>query len=299
MPTELSSFEKVASRVSGVSIVVNLLLAAFKFVAGALGHSGAMISDAVHSSSDVIGSLIVIIGVKVSEKASDEDHPYGHERMENVASLLLAGILAAAGISIGKEALRSIISGVYKTAAVPGMLALVAALVSIAVKEALFWYTWVNARQIRSGALKAEAWHHRSDALSSVGALIGIAGARLGVPVMEPIASCIIAIFIIRVAVRIFREAVDQVVDRSCGSETEDALRATALEQQGVMGVELLHTRMFGNRIYVDLEIAADPDLTLAAAHGIAEQVHDAIERTYPEVKHIMVHVNPAGKNKK
>lgn len=294
MPTELSSFEKVASRVSGVSIVVNLLLAAFKFVAGALGHSGAMISDAVHSSSDVIGSLIVIIGVKVSEKASDEDHPYGHERMENVASLLLAGILAAAGISIGKEALRSVISGVYKTAAVPGMLALVAALVSIAVKEALFWYTWVNARQIRSGALKAEAWHHRSDALSSVGALIGIGGARFGVLVLEPIASIVICLFILKVALDIFREAVDKMVDHACDMETEDALCACAARQEGVVKVDMIRTREFGRRIYVDLEISADGHLTLLEAHDIAQRVHDCIEGEFPDVKHIMVHVNPA-----
>ena len=294
MPTELSSFEKVASRVSGVSIVVNLLLAAFKFVAGALGHSGAMISDAVHSSSDVIGSLIVIIGVKVSEKASDEDHPYGHERMENVASLLLAGILAAAGISIGKEALRSIISGVYKTAAVPGMLALVAALVSIAVKEALFWYTWVNARQIRSGALKAEAWHHRSDALSSVGALIGIGGARFGVLVLEPIANIVICLFILKVALDIFREAVDKMVDHACDMETEDALCACAARQEGVVKVDMIRTREFGRKIYVDLEISADGHLTLLEAHDIAQRVHDCIEGEFPDVKHIMVHVNPA-----
>ena len=280
-----------------VSMVTNMILTTVKLAAGIIAHSGAMISDAVHSASDIFSGLIVLIGVRISTRAPDEKHPYGHERFECVAALLLSGILALVGGTIGVNAVEDIIAGTLPEA--PGILALAAAVVSILTKEALFWYTRGYAKKYRSTALHAEAWHQRSDALSSVGALIGIAGARLGVPVMEPIASCIIAIFIIRVAVRIFREAVDQVVDRSCGSETEDALRATALEQQGVMGVELLHTRMFGNRIYVDLEIAADPDLTLAAAHGIAEQVHDAIERTYPEVKHIMVHVNPAGKNKK
>ena len=292
-------YQKTATKVSAVSMAVNAVLTVFKLAAGLIAHSGAMVSDALHSASDIFSGLIVMIGVRISSKAPDEGHPYGHERFECIAALLLSGILAIVGGSVGLQAVRDIISGRAQEMEAPGLLALLAALVSILVKEGLFWYTRGIARRFRSTALHAEAWHQRSDALSSVGALIGIAGARLGVPVMEPIASCIIAIFIIRVAVRIFREAVDQVVDRSCGSETEDALRATALEQQGVMGVELLHTRMFGNRIYVDLEIAADPDLTLAAAHGIAEQVHDAIERTYPEVKHIMVHVNPAGKNKK
>ena len=291
---ETSHFEKVATRVSTVSIIINLLLAGFKFAAGYLGHSGAMISDAVHSSSDVLGSLIVIVGVKMSEKTSDKDHPYGHERMESVASLILACILAAAGFSIGKEAFLSVFRGSYLTAAAPGVLALIAAIVSIIVKEAMFWYTRINARRIGSSALKAEAWHHRSDALSSVGALIGIGGALLGVKVMEPIASIVICLFILKVAMDIFLEAVDNMVDHACDKETEAAIRICAAKQDGVVSVDILRTREFGRKIYVDLEISADGDLTLYAAHEIAEKVHDTIEETFPEVKHIMVHVNPA-----
>ena len=288
-----AAFERVATRVSTVSIIVNLLLAVFKFTAGVLGHSGAMISDAVHSSSDVIGSLIVIIGVKLSGKTSDKEHPYGHERMESVASLILAGILAAAGFSIGREAFLSVRTCSYLTAAAPGLLALTAAVVSIAVKELLFWYTLANAKKIRSGALKAEAWHHRSDALSSVGALIGIAGARLGLPVMEPVASMVICLFIFKVALDIFREAVDNMVDHACDQETEAAIRSCAAAQEGVLRVDIIRTREFGRKIYVDLEISCDGNLTLKAAHDIAERVHDTIEDSFPEVKHIMVHVNP------
>ena len=210
---------------------------------------------------------------------------------------MVSGVLALVGGTIGVNAVRDIISGRAGEMEAPGMLALAAAAVSIVTKEILFWYTRGYAKRYRSTALHAEAWHQRSDALSSIGALIGIAGARMGVPVMEPIASVIIALFILRVAVRIFKDATDQMVDRSYGEEEENAFRATALEVPGVLGVELLRTRMFGNRVYVDLEIAADPELTLAAAHEIAEQVHDAIEQTYPEVKHIMVHVNPAGEH--
>lgn len=291
---EKNSFEVVATRVSTVSIIINLLLASFKFVAGVLGRSGAMISDAVHSSSDVVGSLIVIVGVRVSEKKSDADHPYGHERMESVASLILAVILALAGLTIGKEALLSITSGAYQTAAIPGLLALIAAAVSIAVKEGMFWYTWMHARQIRSDALKAEAWHHRSDALSSVGALIGIGAARLGVPIMEPIASLVICLFILKVAVDIFREAIDKMVDHACDAETEQAIRDCAEKQTGVVNVDVIRTREFGRKMYVDIEISADGDLTLREAHGIAQRVHDSVEAAFPDVKHIMVHVNPA-----
>ena len=291
---EQNSFKAVATRVSTVSIIINLLLAGFKFIAGVVGHSGAMISDAVHSSSDVVGSLIVIIGVRMSEKASDVDHPYGHERMEDVASLILAGILFVAGLSIGKEALTSILDGSYQTSVSPGLLALVAAIVSIVVKEGMFWYTWLNAKKISSGALKAEAWHHRSDALSSVGALIGIGGALLGVRIMEPIASIIICLFILKVAIDIFREATDRMVDHACDSETEDSIRRCAEEQEGVVKVDMLRTREFGRKIYVDLEISADGSITLRQGHDIAQQVHDKIESTFPNVKHIMVHVNPA-----
>ena len=285
-------FQTAATRVSLVSMITNVILTLLKLAAGLLAHSGAMISDAVHSASDIFSGLIVLLGVKISTKEPDEQHPYGHERYECVAALLLSGILAIVGGAIGIGAIRDIISG--KNAEIPGTLALIAAIVSIVVKESLFWYTRGYAKKYRSTALHAEAWHQRSDALSSIGALIGIAGARMGVPVMEPIASLIIALFILRVAVRIFKDAIDQMVDHSCNEEAEEAFRSTALEQPGVLGVELLRTRMFGNRVYVDLEIAADPNLTLAAAHEIAEDVHDVIEKTFPEVKHIMVHVNPA-----
>lgn len=285
-------FQAAATKVSVVSMATNVVLTIAKFAAGVIAHSGAMISDAVHSASDIFSGLIVLIGVRISSKAPDEKHPYGHERFECVAALLLSGILALVGGTIGVNAVKDIISGRAQEA--PGILALAAAAVSIVTKETLFWYTRGYAKKYRSTALHAEAWHQRSDALSSIGALVGIAGARMGMPVMEPIASFIIALFILRVAVRIFRDAVDQMVDKSASEETEAAFRATALEQPGVRGVELLRTRMFGNRVYVDLEIAVDPELKLSAAHEIAEQVHDAIEQTYPDVKHIMVHVNPA-----
>ena len=285
-------FQAAATKVSVISMATNVILTIAKFAAGVVAHSGAMISDAVHSASDIFSGLIVLIGVRISSKAPDDKHPYGHERFECVAALLLSGILALVGGTIGVNAVKDIIGGRVQEA--PGILALVAAVISIVTKETLFWYTRGYAKKYRSTALHAEAWHQRSDALSSIGALIGIAGARMGVPVMEPIASLIIALFILRVAVRIFRNAIDQMVDHSASEETEAAFRETAMEQPGVQGVELLRTRMFGNRVYVDLEIAADPGLSLAAAHEIAERVHDAIEQTYPDVKHIMVHVNPA-----
>jgi len=288
-----TEFRQIATRVSIVSIIGNLALTVFKFLAGILAHSGAMISDAVHSASDVVSSFIVIIGVRISGHSADRDHPYGHERYECVAALILSMILAMVGIEIGYAAISKIIAG-DSSVTIPGTLALIAAIVSIVGKEAMFWYTRAAAIRIRSTALKAEAWHHRSDALSSIGALIGIAGARMGVPVLEPIASVVICLFIFKVAIDVFRNAIDQMVDHCCDEATETDLRNCVLEQKGVLGVDMLHTRMFGSRIYVDLEIRVDGNLRLTDAHEIAESVHDAIEAGFPQVKHVMVHVNPS-----
>lgn len=286
-------FERVAMRVSTVSIIANAVLTVFKLLAGVLAHSGAMISDAVHSASDVFSTIVVIIGIRISRKASDKDHPYGHERMECVAAIVLATILAATGLGIGYTAVTKIAGGDIASLSAPGVLALVAAVVSIAVKEAMYQYTRINAKRIDSGALMADAWHHRSDALSSVGALIGIAGARMGFPILDPVASLAICFFIEKAAYDIFMDAVDKMVDKACDEETESALKECALAQEGVLGVDLLHTRVFGNMIYVDIEICADGEETLRRAHETAERVHDSIEKNFPKVKHIMVHVNP------
>lgn len=292
MKTE-QEFERVAMRVSTVSIIANAVLTAFKLLAGIIAHSGAMISDAIHSASDVFSTVVVMIGVRISGKASDKDHPYGHERMECVAAIVLATILAATGLGIGYTAVLKIAGGDYESLEVPGVLALIAAIVSIVVKEAMYQYTRVNAKRIDSGALMADAWHHRSDALSSVGALIGIGGARMGFPILDPIASLVICFFIEKAAYEIFMDAVDKMVDKACDEETEGALRDCAAAQEGVLGVDLLHTRVFGNKVYVDIEIRADGNETLYRAHETAERVHDAIEKEFPKVKHIMVHVNP------
>ena len=288
-----SAFEQQAVKVSMVSIVGNSLLTVFKLLAGILSHSGAMISDAVHSASDIFSSIIVIIGVKLAAKSSDKDHPYGHERFECVAAILLAVILLITGIFVGVGAVEQIITPAEKPQ-LPGVLALIAALVSIASKEAMYWYTRFYAKRLDSGALMADAWHHRSDALSSVGALIGIGAARVGFPIFDPIASLVICIFIAKAAYDIFNDAIAKMVDHACSAELEQAIADQAAAQEDVLGVDLIQTRVFGNKIYVDIEIRADGQKSLLEGHQIAQSVHDAIELNFPDVKHIMVHVNPA-----
>lgn len=289
-----ADFQKIANKVSVITIIGNVALAVIKLLAGLIAHSSAMISDAIHSASDVFSTFVVIIGIKMASKKPDKDHPYGHERLECVAAILLAVVLFMTGLGIGMDASRNILQGNYTHLQIPGVLALIAAIVSIVSKEGMYWYTRYYAKKIDSSALMADAWHHRSDAFSSIGALIGIAGARLGFPVMDSIASLVIFVFIVKAAYDIFKDAMDKMVDHSCDAETEKQIYECGMKNENVRGIDLLQTRIFGNKIYVDLEIQIDGSVTLREAHKIAEDVHDDIEQSFPKIKHIMVHVNPA-----
>ena len=289
-----NDFQTIANRVSAITIMENIVLSVIKLAAGIMAHSSAMISDAIHSASDVFSTFIVIIGIKLASKKPDKEHPYGHERLECVAAIILSIVLFITGLGIGIDALKNILNGNYNDLKVPGMLALVAAIVSIISKESMYWYTRYYAKKIDSGALMADAWHHRSDALSSIGALIGIAGARLGFPIMDSVASLMIFVFIVKAAFDIFKDAMDKMVDHSCDTETETQLYDCVMKNKDVLGIDLLQTRIFGNKIYVDVEIQVNALYTLQKAHDIAEAVHDDIEQNFPKVKHIMVHVNPS-----
>ncbi len=285
--------EQVVMRVSRTSILVNILLSVLKLAAGIFSHSSAMVSDAVHSASDVFSTIIVIVGVKLSRKEADKEHPYGHERMECVAAILLAIVLFLTGVGIGSNGLAKILSQETENLVIPGILALVAAVASIVIKEWMFWYTKINAKKINCAALMADAWHHRSDSLSSVGSFVGIFGARLGFPIMDPAASLVICLFILKAAYDIFKDAIDKMVDKACDDKIENQIRINVLRQKGVVRIDRLITREFGNRIYVDVEIAADGKKTLYETHAVAEKIHASIEEQFPNVKHIMVHVNP------
>ena len=254
--------QKMINHLSTVGILGNVILTAFKLLAGIIGHSGAMISDAVHSLSDVFATFIAI--------------------------------LLATGIGIGMSGVKTIIAGDYSHLQAPGTIALVAAIVSILTKEGMFWYTRHYAKILDSAAFMADAWHHRSDAFSSVGSLIGIGGAMFGFPVLDPLASVVICIFILKVAFDIFKDALDKMLDTSCSEEYEEKLADYIRKSRGVERLDLLRTRMFGNKVYIDAEIAVDGTLSLKDAHAIAEDVHDNVEKKFPNTKHIMIHVNPA-----
>lgn len=284
---------KTAVKVSMVTIIVNIVLSLLKLLAGIIGKSMVMISDSIHSLSDVFSSVIVIIGVRVSKREEDREHQYGHDRMECLASLALGAILFVTGVLLIYEGIRKIYTG--ENISTPGMIALIAAVISIVTKEWMYWYTKLSADKINSDALRADAWHHRSDALSSVGSLIGVAGAMLGVKILDPIMAGVIGLIIIKVACDVVKEAVNKMVDKACDDTIVNEMKALVLSIDGVEGLDLIKTRMFGPKIYVDIEISADGELLLRESHEIAETVHDSIEKQFPDVKHCTVHVNPKG----
>ena len=289
-----ASENAIIRRISLVGIIGNIFLSAFKLFAGIAGNSGAMVSDAVHSLSDVFATFIAFLGVRLSKKEADQMHPYGHERFECVASLLLGLILAVTGFGIGKAGIEKIIAGNYETLAVPSAIALVAAIVSILSKEGMYWYTRHYAKILNSPAFMADAWHHRSDAFSSIGSLIGIAGAMLGFPVLDSVASVVICLFILKVAYDILKDALSKMLDTSCGKDYDKTLSDYISSQENVIRIDSLQSRMFGNKTYIDLEIQVDGNLSLRDAHAIAERIHNNVEEHFSDVKHITIHLNPA-----
>ena len=292
----------IVERVSAVGVMGNVLLVVFKLFAGFVGRSSAMVSDAIHSLSDVLATFVAYLGVTFSEAPEDKEHPYGHEQIENLAAIAIALTLLATGGALCYH-------GVIKTCLcyhamtssesnlaspeIPTLLPLVAAIVSIVAKEAMFWYTLYYANRLDSAAFRADAWHHRTDAFSSVGSLIGVAGARMGFPILDPLASIVISVFILHVAIGILRRSASQAVDTACDDAAETKMRELILSIPGVDRLDLVRTRKFGSRVFVETEIAVDGNMSLFEAHAVARDVHEAVEKQFPIVKHVMVHVNP------
>ena len=283
--------EKIAIKVSIISIILNCLLTLIKFTSGVISKSSAMISDSVHSLSDVLSTFVVIIGVKISNKKADSDHPYGHERIECVSAIILSGMLFVVGALIGINGIKNVTNS--SNLVMPGVLALIASIISIISKEAMYQYTIRVSKKINSAALKADAWHHRSDALSSIGSFIGILGSRLGFKIFDPLASVIISLCIIKVSIDIFKDAIDKMVDKSCDKEVIDKVISVIEKNESVKNIDDIKTRQFGNKAYVDVEISVDENLLLKDAHKVAEEIHDSVENDINIVKHCMVHVNP------
>lgn len=281
---------KLGEKTSWVTIVINSGLCIFKILAGIVGHSKAMLADGVHTLSDILATFVVILGLKVSSRDADEKHPYGHEKYEPVFAKIVSAILLLTGFIIGYQSIVSLLRGNIKT---PGKIALVAAFVSVIVKEGMYWYTIKVAKKIKSISMEADAWHHRSDAFSSIGTFFGILGARMGYKFLDPLAGVIVSVFIIKVGVEFYIKATRELVDESADKEIIDNINSIASSTEGVEDINNLKTRIFGNKLYVDIEISVDSTLSVEEGHNIAEKVHDNIETKVEGVKHCMVHVEP------
>src|SRR5699024_308301 len=275
---------------STITLIINIILAMIKTVIGIISGSKAMLADGIHTMSDVVSTIIVLIGLKISSKEADSDHQYGHEKFESVFAKLLSIFLVLTGSYIGYEAFKSLSQGnIVK----PKFMALVAAVVSIIVKEIMYRYTMRAAKKTNSISMEADAWHHRSDALSSLGTFIGILGARLGFTILDPIAGVIVSILIIKVGIDIYIKSIRELVDESASTKTINDIKSVVYSIEGVRGIKSLKTRIFGNKIYVDLEIYVASNITVREGHDISEDVHDVVEDKVEKVKHCMVHIEP------
>lgn len=286
-------FKNIGVRASIITIILNFILFIFKLIAGLIANSNAMISDAIHSLSDVLTTIIVIFGLVISGKEADKNHPYGHERIESVFAIILSFVLFLTGLGIGYIGVKSIINSTDSQIAVPGLIALIASIISIVVKEGMFHYTKRIAKKISSTSMEADAWHHRSDALSSIGSFIGIFGARIGYPVLDPLCSIVICLLIIKSSIEIFKSAIFQMLDMACDEETIEKVLNIIKENDEVMMINDIKTRIFGNRIYIDAEITMDGNISLKNANNIAKKIHDKIEYEFDVVKHCNIHVLP------
>ncbi|MFO7295048.1 MAG: cation diffusion facilitator family transporter [Caldicoprobacter sp.] len=277
-------------KVNRIGIIINVLLTLLKLIAGYISHSTAMIADAVESASDILTTSIAALGLKIANKPADQEHPYGHEKAEAIAAKFIAGFLLVAGLAIGWKAIQRLTAGDMEK---PGLLALYAAILTIAVKEILFQYTVFIAKKINSTALKANAWHYRSDALTSMITLIGIGTARLGYAAADPIAAIVGTLLILKMAYEIYARSISELMDSSAPPEEVEAIRQIVLSVPNVKGIDLLKTRRHGNMIYVDVDIVVDSHISVQDGHDIANTVRNDVMSKLGNVKDVMVHVNP------
>ena len=284
-------------RVTIIGSIVNVLLLVLKFVAGVLGHSSAMIADAVHSLSDFLTDIVVLVFVQISSKPKDKSHEYGHGKYETLALTIIGLVLALVALGIISEGVLKI-DDFYegKPLEAPGMLALWAALASIVLKEAVYRYSIIKARKLNSKALEANAWHHRSDALSSIGTLIGIGGAIfLGQKwvILDPIASVVVGVFIAKVAYELLRDGVGDLTDKALPESVENEILKMVSEVENVGSPHNLKTRRIGNHYAIEIHIKMDGDITLREAHDKATEVENLLKSKYGKETHVGVHVEP------
>lgn len=294
---QLKREAKIIKKTMLWTMLLNTLLFVMKIIAGIFGKSTAIISDAVNSGGDVATAFFVMLAGKFSRKDIDDDHQYGHEKYESMVSVFLGVALILSAVEIAKVAIKSIYDYLFLDVPIekPTFIALIAAALTIIVKEMMYHFTKRAAKKAMAPSLEALAWDHRGDQLSALGVVIGVGGAMLGVVILEPIASLVICLFILILAFRIIKTGISQVVDQAADNETIEQIKMIINQQKEIICIDELKTRIFGAKLYVDIEISVDPNMTLIKSHSIAEKLHEDIEKQLQNVKHCMVHVNPAG----
>jgi len=291
---QAQSEKQTGMGVAKTTFVVTSLLTLTKFWLAMIAGSAALLSDAVESAADVGGTIVLMLGFRWSNKEPDRRHPYGHEKIESLVGIALALILMFTAFAIGNsgiDSLRRTMAG--ETLGIPGGVALVGAVLSIVVPEIMYRYTIHHAKVLQSSSLEASAWHHRSDAFSSVGTLIGVAGARMGWAFLDPAAALVTCCFIIKVAFDIMRKGISQTIDQAVDESIEDEISDIIRTLPGVQGINSLLTRQSASKMFIDVTIACNADLTLEQAHEIAEEVHDRLESYFSNLIHCNVHVDP------
>ena len=289
--------EKEITRVTWIGSIVNFVLVVLKFVAGIVGHSAAMVADAVHSLSDFVTDIIVIVFVRISGKPEDESHDYGHGKYETLATAIIGLILLFVGVGILYNGAKSVMEALGgKALGVPGIWALVVAGASILLKELLYRYTIYKNRRLESQALVANAWHHRSDALSSIGTFIGIGGAIIlgdRWRILDPIAAIVVSIFIMKVAIELLKPCVDELLERSLPADTEEDIMNVILSFDEVSAPHHLRTRRIGNHIAIEVHIRMRGDMTLHDAHLVTQNIESALKQKFGDKTHIGIHMEP------
>ena len=292
-----NSRQREIYRVTIVGSVVNLLLLIFKFVAGIVGHSAAMVADAVHSLSDFVTDIVVILFVRLSGRPADEDHDYGHGKFETLATLFVSLVLLGVAVMLFVNGVVDIVSALHgEELETPGLVALIAAAASIVIKEILYRYTVRCGKKLNSQVVVANAWHHRSDALSSIGVLVGVAGAMLlggSWSILDPIAATIVSVFIAKVAYNLLMPSLEELLERSLPKEVEQRILDIILSVDGVSSPHHLRTRRIGNAYAIEVHIRMDGDMTLAQSHAVTTTVERLLKQEFGDSTHVGIHTEP------
>jgi cation diffusion facilitator family transporter len=287
--------ERIVRKVTWVGLFANLFLAGFKFVAGTVGRSQALIADAIHSLTDLTTDIAVIAGSHYWSQPPDEDHPYGHRRLETLVTVFIGLMLAAAGVGIGWKAISTLHDD---HASSPGWIAVLAAFVSIICKEIIYRWTAASGRRVKSSALAANAWHHRSDAISSIPVLVAVSGAKAfpSWSFLDHVGAVVVSIFILHAAIKIIWPGISELIDVGAPAEIQKKIRIIALRNKGVLQAHDIRTRYISASIQIDLHIVVEGSITVREGHGIADDVKDRIMTEIPQVLDVVVHVDPPEK---